>query len=89
MSNSILKQIGNTPLVSLDHIAGDGAATILAKLESYNPTGSIKDRIALGMVEDAESSGDLGRDSPWLSLQAETPALPWRWWPRPRATPSP
>ena len=60
MSNSILKQIGNTPLVSLDHIAGDGAATILAKLESYNPTGSIKDRIALGMVEDAENSGRLG-----------------------------
>ena len=59
MSNNILKQIGNTPLVSLDRIAGDGTASLLGKLESYNPTGSIKDRIALGMIEDAEQSGRL------------------------------
>ena len=59
MSRSILNQIGNTPLVSLDRIAGAGSAAVLAKLESYNPTGSIKDRIALGMIEDAEKSGRL------------------------------
>ena len=59
MSKSILSLIGNTPLVSLDRIAGDGAATLLGKLESYNPTGSIKDRVALGMVEDAEAAGRL------------------------------
>ena len=59
MSNSILSLIGNTPLVSLNRIPGEGTAAILGKLESYNPTGSIKDRIALGMIEDAEASGRL------------------------------
>lgn len=59
MSNSILSLIGNTPLVSLDRIAGDGAASLFGKLESYNPTGSIKDRTALSMVEDAEAAGRL------------------------------
>ena len=59
MSNSILSLIGNTPLVSLNRIPGEGTAAILGKLESYNPTGSIKDRIALGMIEDAEATGRL------------------------------
>lgn len=59
MSNSILSLIGNTPLVSLKRIAGDGAASLLGKLESYNPTGSIKDRVALGMVDEAEAAGRL------------------------------
>ena len=59
VSESILSLIGNTPMVALSRIAGEGAAAVLGKLESYNPTGSVKDRIALGMVEDAEQTGRL------------------------------
>lgn len=58
-ANSVLDLIGNTPLVKLAHVTGDIKATVLVKLEYLNPGGSIKDRIALKMVENAEASGDL------------------------------
>lgn len=51
--------IGNTPVVRLNRIAEKGSATIYLKLESANPGGSVKDRIALSMIEDAERSGAL------------------------------
>ena len=51
--------IGNTPLVRLQRLAGDSTNTILLKLEGNNPAGSVKDRIALAMVKDAESRGAL------------------------------
>lgn len=54
---SALELIGNTPMVALDRLGSPGAARILAKVESLNPGGSIKDRIALAMVEDAEARG--------------------------------
>jgi len=54
---NILELIGNTPLVRLSRIKGDLRANILAKLEFYNPTGSVKDRIALSMIEEAEKQG--------------------------------
>jgi cysteine synthase len=53
---TVLSLIGRTPLVELRHFAR-GAARIFAKLESFNPGGSVKDRIALAMVDDAESRG--------------------------------
>jgi cystathionine beta-synthase len=55
----ITKLIGNTPLVPLKKIAADCPAKILAKLEMYNPGGSLKDRLALALIEDAELSGRL------------------------------
>lgn len=51
---SIVKTIGNTPLVRLNHITEDLDATVLVKLESFNPLASVKDRIAVNMVEAAE-----------------------------------
>ena len=57
IANSVLELVGNTPLVRLNRIPRAGSATILAKLESINPAGSVKDRIALAMVEDAERRG--------------------------------
>jgi cysteine synthase A len=51
--------IGNTPLVRIRRLAGEGCATILAKLEKYNPGGSIKDRVAKYMIEAAEREGRL------------------------------
>ena len=54
---SVVDLIGNTPLVRLRNVTGDVAATVLAKVEYFNPGGSVKDRIALRMVEEAEKAG--------------------------------
>ena len=56
---SLMKEIGNTPLVRLDKIDACLSARIFAKVEGLNPAGSIKDRVALAIVEDAEKSGRL------------------------------
>jgi cysteine synthase A len=53
----ILDAIGNTPIVRLKRLAPEGAAAVYAKVESLNPMGSIKDRIAKGMIEDGERRG--------------------------------
>ena len=55
----ILETIGNTPLLALRRVVPDGGARILLKLEARNPTGSMKDRMALAMVEAAEADGRL------------------------------
>ncbi|WP_131536788.1 pyridoxal-phosphate dependent enzyme [Pedobacter nototheniae] len=57
--NNILETIGNTPLVKLNTITKSTPATILAKIETTNPGNSIKDRMAVKMIEDAEKSGKL------------------------------
>lgn len=56
---SVLEGIGNTPLVSLDALASPGSARLLAKLEWANPTGSMKDRMALAVIDAAERDGRL------------------------------
>ncbi|MCL5735354.1 MAG: pyridoxal-phosphate dependent enzyme, partial [Actinobacteria bacterium] len=55
--DSVLDGVGGTPLVRLSRITSGLPVTLLAKAELLNPGGSIKDRIALGMVEDAEARG--------------------------------
>ncbi len=57
--NNILQTIGNTPLVKLNRVTRDVRATVLAKIETTNPGNSIKDRMALQMIEDAEKAGKL------------------------------
>ncbi|NCD69874.1 pyridoxal-phosphate dependent enzyme [Mucilaginibacter agri] len=57
--NNILETIGNTPMVKLNKITKDIPATVLAKIETTNPGNSIKDRMALKMIEDAERDGRL------------------------------
>lgn len=54
---SVLDLVGNTPLVRLNRLPTPGSATVLAKLESFNPGGSVKDRIAVSMLEEAERRG--------------------------------
>jgi cystathionine beta-synthase len=57
--DNVVELIGNTPLVRLRSVAEGISATVLAKVEYFNPGGSVKDRIALRMVEEAEKSGQL------------------------------
>lgn len=56
---SILDRIGDTPLIELKRVVPEGCARILMKIESENPTGSMKDRMALAMIEAAERDGRL------------------------------
>jgi cysteine synthase len=58
-ASSILELIGRTPLVELPHLSPKPDVRLYAKLEAQNPTGSIKDRVALAMIEAAEASGEL------------------------------
>ena len=58
-SKNILETIGNTPLVKLNKITADIEALVLAKVEYFNPGSSVKDRIAIKMIEDAENDGRL------------------------------
>ncbi|MDR3585780.1 MAG: cysteine synthase family protein [Desulfosporosinus sp.] len=62
MFNNILETIGHTPLVRINRLNPKPQIQLYAKLESFNPTGSIKDRIAFKMIEQAEASGTLTRD---------------------------
>lgn len=55
--NSLIETIGNTPLVKLQKVNGNSEGTILAKVEYFNPGQSVKDRMALKMIEDAEAAG--------------------------------
>jgi cysteine synthase A len=57
--DNILETIGNTPMVKLNRLPPAGSATIYCKLESFNPMRSVKDRVALAMIEDAETRGML------------------------------
>src|SRR5689334_20745003 len=57
IANSVTEVIGNTPMVRLGRLVPAGSAEIIVKMESLNPGGSVKDRIALAMIEDAESRG--------------------------------
>ena len=59
VADSVLKAIGGTPIVRLRRIVPEAAADVIVKLESANPTGSYKDRMALAMIEGAEARGDL------------------------------
>jgi len=59
VADSALDLVGNTPMVRLSRFAGSGTAEILAKCEFLNPGGSVKDRIGVGMIRDAEEKGFL------------------------------
>ena len=85
-ANNILELIGNTPLVRLNSVTEGIEATVLVKVEYLNPGGSVKDRIALKMIEDAEKAGKLAPAALWWSPPRATPASAWRSCPSSRAT---
>jgi Cysteine synthase len=82
----ILETIGNTPLVEIEKINPNQKVKIYAKIEGANPTGSIKDRIALAMIEYAEKTGVLKKEKRLLKRPAATPASALPWWRRSRDT---
>jgi cysteine synthase A len=59
IADTVVDIVGDTPLVRLHRVVPNGAATVLAKMESLNPGGSVKDRIAVAMIEEAERAGKL------------------------------
>ncbi|HEY8172113.1 MAG TPA: cysteine synthase A [Dehalococcoidia bacterium] len=59
IADSVLDLIGATPMVRLSRVVPEGAAEVCGKMESMNPGGSVKDRIALSMIESAEAAGEL------------------------------
>jgi cysteine synthase A len=61
--DDITQTIGNTPLVRLRRVVGDAKATVAAKLESFNPLWSVKDRIGVSMIDAAERDGKINKDS--------------------------
>ncbi len=61
--DNITKTCGNTPLVRLNNININYQAEILAKTEFFNPMGSVKDRIALAMIEDGEKTGKITKNT--------------------------
>ena len=61
--SDITKTIGNTPLVKLNRITEGSEATVLVKLESFNPLSSVKDRLGIALIEDAERQGLLKKDT--------------------------
>src|SRR5512138_3405009 len=61
--NNIVETVGRTPLVKLNKVTDGAPATILLKCEFFNPLGSVKDRIGMSMIEDAEQRGILTKDT--------------------------
>ena len=86
-ATSITELIGHTPLVRLNRISDETGTEVLGKLESFNPGGSVKDRIGLAMLEAAEREGRIAPDAPPSSNPpAATPASPSPWSRRRAAT---
>ena len=78
-AENILETIGKTPLVKLNRITASLPCLVLAKYETFNPGNSVKDRMALQMIEDAEADGRLKPGGPLSRVPLEIQAWGWLW----------
>ena len=65
VASEVIDEIGNTPIVDISRFSPNPAVRLLAKLESQNPTGSVKDRVALSLINQAEADGLLSPGNRW------------------------
>lgn len=81
IANKLTDLVGNTPLMELSGYSGKYGLNqnIIAKLEAFNPAGSVKDRVALSMIEDAEARGALKPVPPLSNRPVEIRESDWRW----------
>ena len=63
IANNVLELMGNTPMVRLNRVTDGSLATVVAKLESHNPAGSVKDRIGISMINEGERMGVIDKDT--------------------------
>jgi threonine dehydratase len=89
IANNVAELVGNTPLVKLNRLAPANGATIALKLEFFNPAHSVKDRIAVAMLDAAEAAGKITPTPSSSSPPPATPASAWRWSAPPAATRAP
>lgn len=75
--NNIVETVGRTPLVRLNKVTAGVPATILLKCEFFNPLGSVKDRIGMSMIEDAEKRGILKKILSLSNRRVVTRASHW------------
>ncbi len=82
IAKNLTELIGHTPLMELAEYSRKYGLkrNIVAKLESFNPVGSVKDRVAFAMIEDAEARGALKPGATIIDLPVAIPAWDWRWW---------
>ena len=76
---SLLDLIGNTPLVPINRLNTNKDVVILGKLESFNPGGSVKDRIAMSMIEAGEANGELHKDKIVLEATSGNTGIGLEW----------
>ncbi len=82
---NILETVGNTPVVRINRLAPAGI-NLFVKIEAFNPLGSVKDRLALGIIEDAERSGELKPGQTVVEATSGKPASGSRWYVPRKAT---